>query len=315
MIAYVLGRLAQFLLSLLVASVAVFALMSILPGNAAQVALGTNATPEAVAELEARYGLDQPALVRYLDWLGGMVRGDFGTSYVTGAPITPVIVDSVQVTAILVVSAIVVAVLIAVPLGTFAALEQRSWVGATISGLSQIGIAIPNFLAAILLVMVFSLTLGWFPSQGWMAPIEGVGGFLARLVLPVVSLALVQAAILTRYVRSAVLDVMREDYIRTARAKGLTRTRALFRHGLRNAAIPVITVAGVQLATLLVGAVVIEQIFVLPGIGSELVRAVANRDLVTVQGIVMVLIVLVLIINLIVDLLYPVVDPRLRAAA
>ena len=301
MIAYVLGRLVQFLLSLLVASVAVFALMSVLPGNAAQVALGTNATAEAVAELESRYGLDEPALVRYLDWLGGMVRGDFGTSYVTGAPITPVIVDSVQVTAILVVAAIIVAVLIAVPLGTFAALEQRSWVGATIS--------------AILLVMVFSLTLGWFPSQGWMAPIEGVGGFLARLVLPVVSLALVQAAILTRYVRSAVLDVMREDYIRTARAKGLTRTRALFRHGLRNAAIPVITVAGVQLATLLVGAVVIEQIFVLPGIGSELVRAVSNRDLVTVQGIVMVLIVLVLLINFVVDLLYPVVDPRLRAAA
>ncbi|EKU49082.1 MULTISPECIES: ABC transporter permease [Brevibacterium] len=315
MIAYVLGRLVQFLLSLLVASVAVFALMSVLPGNAAQVALGTNATAEAVAELESRYGLDEPALVRYLDWLGGMVRGDFGTSYVTGAPITPVIVDSVQVTAILVVAAIIVAVLIAVPLGTFAALEQRSWVGATISALSQIGIAIPSFLAAILLVMVFSLTLGWFPSQGWMAPIEGVGGFLARLVLPVVSLALVQAAILTRYVRSAVLDVMREDYIRTARAKGLTRTRALFRHGLRNAAIPVITVAGVQLATLLVGAVVIEQIFVLPGIGSELVRAVSNRDLVTVQGIVMVLIVLVLLINFVVDLLYPVVDPRLRAAA
>lgn len=315
MIAYVLGRLVQFLLSLLVASVAVFALMSVLPGNAAQVALGTNATAEAVAELESRYGLDEPALVRYLDWLGGMVRGDFGTSYVTGAPITPVIVDSVQVTAILVVAAIIVAVLIAVPLGTFAALEQRSWVGATISALSQIGIAIPSFLAAILLVMVFSLTLGWFPSQGWMAPIEGVGGFLARLLLPVVSLALVQAAILTRYVRSAVLDVMREDYIRTARAKGLTRTRALFRHGLRNAAIPVITVAGVQLATLLVGAVVIEQIFVLPGIGSELVRAVSNRDLVTVQGIVMVLIVLVLLINFVVDLLYPVVDPRLRAAA
>lgn len=315
MIAYVLGRLVQFLLSLLVASVAVFALMSVLPGNAAQVALGTNATPEAVAALEAQYGLDQPPLVRYLDWLGGMLRGDFGTSYVTGAPITPVIVDSVQVTLILVIAAIILAVLIAVPLGTVAALEQRTWVGSTISALSQVGIAVPNFLAAILLVMVFSLTLGWFPSQGWMAPIEGFGGFLARLVLPVVSLALVQAAILTRYVRSAVLDVMREDFIRTARAKGLTRSRALFRHGLRNAAIPVVTVAGVQLATLLVGAVVIEQIFVIPGIGSELVRAVSNRDLVAVQGIVMVLIVLVLIINFIVDLLYPVIDPRLRSAA
>ena len=315
MLTYAVNRAIQFALSLLVASVVVFALMSLLPGNAAQVALGTNATSEAVAALEAQYGLDRPPLIRYFDWMGGMLTGDFGTSYVTGAEITPVIVDSVQVTAILVIAAIALSILIAVPLGTFAALEQRNWIGVTISAISQVGIAIPNFLAAIILVIIFSLTLGWFPSQGWMAPIEGLGGFLLRLVLPVVSLALVQAAILTRYVRSAVLDVMREDYIRTARAKGLTRTKALFVHGLRNAAIPVITVAGVQLATLLVGAVIIEQIFVLPGIGSELVRAVANRDLVAVQGIVMVLVLLVLIINLIVDILVPIVDPRIRNAA
>lgn len=315
MITYVANRGLQFALTLIVASVAVFALMSILPGDAAQVALGTNATPETVAALEAQFGLDEPATTRYLEWVTGMLGGDFGTSYVTGAPITPVIVGSVQVTGILVVSAIILAIVIAVPLGTFAALEQRNWIGVTISALSQIGIAIPNFLAAIILVIIFSLTLGWFPSQGWMAPVEGLGGFLLRLVLPVVSLALVQAAILTRYVRSAVLDVMREDYIRTARAKGLTRTKALFVHGLRNAAIPVITVAGVQLATLLVGAVIIEQIFVIPGIGSELVRAVANRDLIAVQGIVMVLVLLVLIINLIVDILYPVIDPRVRNAA
>lgn len=315
MLTYAINRAIQFALSLLVASVVIFALMSLLPGNAAQVALGTNATPEAVAMLEAQYGLDRPPVIRYFDWMGGMLTGDFGTSYVTGAEITPVIVDSVQVTAILVIAAIAVSILIAVPLGTFAALEQRNWIGVTISAISQVGIAIPNFLAAIILVIIFSLTLGWFPSQGWMAPIEGLGGFLLRLVLPVVSLALVQASILTRYVRSAVLDVMREDYIRTARAKGLTKTKALFAHGLRNAAIPVITVAGVQLATLLVGAVIIEQIFVLPGIGSELVRAVANRDLVAVQGIVMVLVLLVLIINLIVDILVPVVDPRIRNAA
>ena len=315
MLTYAVNRAIQFALSLLVASVVVFALMSLLPGNAAQVALGTNATSEAVAALEAQYGLDRPPLIRYFHWMGGMLTGDFGTSYVTGAEITPVIVDSVQVTAILVIAAIVLSILIAVPLGTFAALEQRNWIGVTISAISQVGIAIPNFLAAIILVIIFSLTLGWFPSQGWMAPIEGLGGFLVRLVLPVVSLALVQAAILTRYVRSAVLDVMREDYIRTARAKGLTRTKALFVHGLRNAAIPVITVAGVQLATLLVGAVIIEQIFVLPEIGSELVRAVANRDLVAVQGIVMVLVLLVLIINLIVDILVPIVDPRIRNAA
>lgn len=315
MIAYVGSRLAQFALSLIIASVLVFALLSVLPGNAAQVALGTSATPEAIAELEAQYGLDQPPVIQYLNWISGLLRGDFGASYVTGAPINPVIVNSVQVTGILVVLAIILAIVIAVPLGTFAALEQRSWIGVTISTLSQIGIAVPNFLAAIILVMIFSLQLGWFPSQGWVAPIEGVGAFLIRLVLPVVSLAIVQAAILTRYVRSAVLDVMREDFIRTARAKGLTRTKALFVHGLRNAAIPVVTVAGVQLATLLVGAVIIEQVFVIPGMGSELVRAVANRDMLTVQGIVMVLIVLVLIINFIVDLLYPIIDPRIRNTA
>ena len=171
MLTYAVNRAIQFALSLLVASVVVFALMSLLPGNAAQVALGTNATPEAVAALEAQYGLDRPPLIRYFDWMGGMLTGDFGTSYVTGAEITPVIVDSVQVTAILVIAAIVLSILIAVPLGTFAALEHRNWIGVTISAISQVGIAIPNFLAAIILVIIFSLTLGWFPSQGWMATI------------------------------------------------------------------------------------------------------------------------------------------------
>jgi peptide/nickel transport system permease protein len=244
-----------------------------------------------------------------------MLRGDFGVSYVTGAPITPLVVNSIQVTLILVLSAMALALLIALPLGTAAALLRGRSLGTLLSALSQVGVAIPNFLAGILLVMVFSLGLGWFPSSGWQAPIFGLGGFLSHLVLPVFALALVQAAILTRYVRSAVLEVMREDYLRTARAKGRTTGAALVVHGLRNAAIPVVTVAGVQLATLLIGAVVIEQVFVLPGMGSELVRAVANRDLLTVQAIVMVLVFLVLTLNLIIDLLYSLLDPRVRNAA
>lgn len=315
MLRYVLVRVLQFLLTAWIASIIVFALMQVLPGNAAQVALGTNATPEAVARLEAEYGLDRPLVVQYLDWIGGVVIGDFGRSYVTEADITPVISDSIQVTLIVVIASMALALLIAVPLGTAAAVFHNRAAGVAISGASQVGIAIPNFLAAIILVMTFSLGLGWFPSSGWRAPIEGIGEFLERLVLPVTALALVQAAILTRYVRSAVLEVMREDFLRTARAKGLTAGRALVKHGLRNAAIPVVTVAGVQLATLLIGAVVIEQVFVLPGMGSELVRAVSNRDLLTVQGIVMVLVVLVLLLNLIVDLLYSVLDPRVRRAA
>ncbi|WP_029089572.1 ABC transporter permease [Brevibacterium album] len=308
-----LSRLLQFLLTVWAATVVVFALMQVLPGNAAQVAAGLQATPEDVARIEAEFGLDRPLPVQYLDWVGGMLRGDFGTSYVTHVPISPLIADSVQVTLILVLASMAVALLIAVPVGSTAALLRGRAAGAVLSGLSQVGVAVPNFLAAILLVMVFSLGLGWFPSSGWQAPIEGFGGFLSHLVLPVLALALVQAAILTRYVRSAVLEVLREDYLRTARAKGRTAAGALAVHGLRNAAIPVITVAGVQLATLLVGAVVIEQVFVLPGIGSELIRAVQNRDLLTVQGIVMVLVLMVLVLNLVIDLLYTVLDPRVRS--
>lgn len=315
MTAYLVRRLVQFVLTAAVASVVVFFLMQILPGNAAQVALGTNATPEAVSDLEQRYGLNRPLVVQYFDWIGHVLIGDFGTSYVTGAEIGPVIANSIQVTLIVVCASIVVALAIAVPLGTLAAVNHKNPLGALISAASQIGVAIPNFLAGILLVMVFSLLLGWFPSSGWKAPSEGFGEFLIRLVLPVLALALVQAAILTRYVRSAVMDVMGEDFVRTARAKGLTRWAALVKHGLRNAAIPVVTVAGVQLATLLIGAVVIEQVFVIPGMGSELVRAVSNRDLLAVQGIVLVLVVMVLALNTIIDVLYPVLDPRVRRAA
>ena len=308
-------RLLQFVLTVWAATLAVFGLMQILPGDAARVAAGMSAAEEDVARIEQQFGLDRPLAVQYFEWLGGMLRGDFGISYVTGAPITPLVANSIQVTLILVISAMVLALLIALPLGTAAALLRNRSLGTLLSGLSQVGVAIPNFLAGILLVMVFSLGLGWFPSSGWQAPIFGLGGFLSHLVLPVFALALVQAAILTRYVRSAVLEVMREDYLRTARAKGRTTGAALVVHGLRNAAIPVVTVAGVQLATLLIGAVVIEQVFVLPGMGSELVRAVANRDLLTVQAIVMVLVFLVLTLNLIIDLLYSLLDPRVRNAA
>lgn len=315
MISYLVKRLLQFVITLVVASIVIFLLMNGLTGNAAQVALGINATPQAVAELEATYGLDRPRVVQYLAWIGGMLHGDFGTSYVTRTAIGPVISNSLQVTLILVILAMIVSLLIAVPVGTMAALHHRRPLGALIAALGQVGVAIPNFLAAVLLVLVFAVGLHWLPSSGWAVPGQDPVGFVRRLILPVLSLALVQAAILSRYVRSAVLDVMGEDFLRTARAKGMTLRQAVVRHGLRNAAVPVLTVTGVQLAALLVGAVVVEQVFSLPGMGSELVRAVSNRDLITVQGIVMVLVLLVLVLNLIVDLLYTVVDPRIRRAA
>jgi peptide/nickel transport system permease protein len=206
----------------------------------------------------------------------------------------------------------VLALALAVPAGVLAAARHDRLSGTLLSGLSQLGVAVPSFVAGILLVTVFSVRLGWLPSGGWTPPAQDPVAFLQGLVLPVVALGLVQAAVLTRYVRSAVLDVLGEDYLRTARAKGLGPLRALVRHGLRNAAIPVVTVLGLQVATLLVGAVVVERVFVLPGLGRLLLDATANRDLLLVQGVVMVLVLAVLLVNLVVDLSYSLLDPRLR---
>ncbi|QDP98774.1 ABC transporter permease [Microlunatus elymi] len=309
-----LRRAGIFLLTAWVASIVVFALLAILPGNVAQTMLGVQATPQAVAALEQQLGLDRPVPIRYLDWLSGMLHGDLGTSYVTGQPIAPEVFDHLQVSLILVIAAMIVAICVALPVGVYAAYRQRRWDGTLVSALSQLAVAVPGFLAGLLLVILFSVTLGWLPASGWSAPIEGIGPFLSHLLLPALSLGLIQGAILSRYVRSAVLEITREDFMRTARSKGMRPLRALVRHGLRNAMIPVLTVTGIELAALFVGAIVIETVFVVPGIGSLLIRSVQNRDLIEVQGIVMVIVVIVLVINLVVDLLYAVIDPRLRSS-
>jgi peptide/nickel transport system permease protein len=307
-----LRRTAVLVVSIVIASVVVFAFMAVLPGNPAEVALGTNATPEAVQQLEQEFGTDRPVATQYADWAGGMLSGDFGVSYTTRDAIGPQISDRIQVTLILVLAAGIVALLIAVPFGVLAAARHRRRSGVVLSAASQVGAAIPAFIAGILLVSVFAVQLGWLPSSGWIAPSDDPVGFLKQVALPALSLGLVEGAVLTRYVRSATIEILREDFLRTARAKGLTRNQALVRHGLRNAAIPVVTVLGLQLSLLLVGAVVIERVFVLPGIGSLLLDSVSNRDLLTVQGTVMVLTLIVLLINYVVDVLYVVIDPRLR---
>lgn len=311
----ILINLARFVVTYLVATVVVFLFMRLIPGDPAQIALGVNATPELLEQTRKDFGTDRSMFAQYIDWSGGLLRGDFGTSYLTRQDISPMVADRLQVSLILVLTAMAVALLIAIPLGTWAAVKHRNFSGALIGVGSQLGVAIPGFLAGILLVMVFAVGLGWLPANGWTAPSEDFGDFLRRLILPVVALASVQGAILTRYVRSAVLEVMSEDYLRTARAKGLSKTGALVKHGLRNAAIPVITVTGVQIAALIIGAVVIERVFVIPGLGSMLLDAVGNRDLLTVQSVVIVLVAITLILNLIVDLLYTIVDPRLRRSA
>lgn len=313
MIRTVAGRIARFLVTLFVTSVLIFAFMRILPGDPAEVVLGTGATEEALAQTRAEFGLDRPLIVQYWDWISGIPFGDFGVSFITGQDISPIVLDRLSVSLILVSCAMALALLVAVPLGSWAAVRHSRPDGVVISASTQFGIAIPNFLAGMLLVAVFALALGWLPANSWMPPAYGPFEFLRHLILPVVALAAVQAAVMTRYVRTAVLEVLGDDWMRTARAKGLSRFQALVRHGLRNAALPVLTVSGIQLTTLVIGAVVIEQVFVIPGIGSELLDAVAHRDHLTVQSIVMLLALITLTINFVVDLLYVVLDPRTAA--
>ena len=312
MVVRILSRIAIFLVSLLASSVLIFLLMTLLPGDPARVALGVNASDEAVATLRHAYGLDRALPVQYVGWLKDLMTFDLGKSYISGAQIAPQIADRLQVTLLLVVFSMVIALVVSLPLGTFSAVRHRHPDGVALSAISQIGVSIPAFLLGILLIAVFAVGLGWLPAGGWTPPAQGPGQFLRQILLPSLALGVVQGAVVARYVRSSVIDVMREDYIRTARSKGLRPMRALVKHGLRNAAIPVVTVLALQLATLLIGAVVIERVFVIPGLGSLLLDSVSNRDLLMVQDVVMVLVVAVLLVNLVVELLYVLIDPRLR---
>lgn len=313
MLLRLLQRAGIFLASLVVSSIVVFAFMAVLPGDPARVALGVNASDAAVEQLREEFGLDRPLVTQYLGWVQGLVTFDPGTSYISRAPIGPQIADRLQVTLWLVGTAMVIAFVVAMPVGTLMAVRHRKPSGVVLSALSQVGVAVPAFLAGILLITLFAVTLGWLPANGWTPPAEDPAMFVKQLVMPALSLGVVQAAVLTRYVRSAVLDVLRKDYLRTARAKGLRPMPALLRHGLRNAAVPVVTVLALQLATLLIGAVVVERVFVIPGLGSLLLDSVSNRDLLMVQDVVMILVVAVLLVNFLVDLLYLVIDPRLRS--
>jgi len=312
MILRLIERIAALAASLAVSSILVFGFMAVLPGDPARVALGVNASDQAVASMRAEFGLDRPLVAQYFSWVGGLLRLDPGESYISRAPIGPQIGDRLQVTLWLVAGGMLIAVVLAAPVGTLMAVWHRRISGLVLSATSQLGVAIPAFLAGILLITVFGVHLGWLPANGWTPPAQDPVMFLKQLTLPALSLGLVQGAVLTRYVRSSVLDVLREDYLRTARAKGLRPMPALLRHGLRNALVPVVTVLGLQLATLLIGAVVVERVFVIPGLGSLLLDAVASRDLILVQDVVMILVVAVLLVNFVVDLLYVAIDPRMR---
>jgi len=318
MLLFLLRRAATFLATLVVASLVVFAVLEWLPGSAAQVMLGDTATPESLAALEARLGLDKPAWSRYAAWVGGLLRGDSAMSYAYDTPTFELIAERLQVSLPLALLAMALTVVVALALGVYAASHHNRGGDVGVMALSQLGVAVPSFWLAILLILLFAVQLQWVSAGGFPGWSGDDGGGLwaglKALLLPALSLAAVQAAILARVTRSAVLEAMREDYVRTARAKGLSRRAVLWRHVLRNAMIPVLTIMGLQFANLITGAIVVENVFVLPGIGRLVFQAINNRDLVLVRDVVMLLAAVVVLVNFVIDVLYAVIDPRLRVA-
>ncbi len=313
MLRYALKRLLSLALSLAVASLVIFFVIEVAPGDPASYMLGLNAQPDTVAALRAELGLDVSKGQRYLDWIGGMLRGDFGTSYTYRTPVAQMIGDRLWVSLPLALYALALSTAIAFPAGIYAASRRGRPGDAAVMGATQLGVSIPNFWFAMMLVLVFAINLRWFNAGGFAGWDKGLWAGLRSLTLPAVSLALPQAAILARVMRSSLLDILGEDFMRTARAKGLTRSQALWRHGVRNALIPVLTIIGLQFSFLLAGAIIIEQVFYLPGLGRLVFQAISARDLIVVESVVMLLVFAVIVVNFAVDLAYAAVDPRLRA--
>lgn len=312
---YIFRRAASLGLTLWAASIVIFVMIEIVPGDPASYMLGINAQPETLAALRTELGLDASPIMRYFSWVGGMLTGDLGISYTYRTPISEMVAERIWISLPLAIYAIILSCLIAFPAGIYAASYRgrKGDIGVTI--LTQIGIAIPNFWFAILLVLFFSIQLRWFSAGGFPGWQAGIIPSIKALSLPAIALALPQAAILTRVMRSALIDVLGEDFIRTARAKGLSFRQALWHHGLRNALIPVLTIIGMQFSFLLAGAIIIENVFFLPGLGRLIFQAIAQRDLIVVESVVFLLVFAVVLITFLVDLAFVIVDPRLRRSS
>ena len=315
MLHYLLKRLMSLILSLAVASMVIFAVIEVAPGDPASFMLGTGAQEDTVAALRSELGLDQGKVSRYLTWVGGMLTGDFGTSYTYRTPVAEMVGERLWVSLPLALYALTLSTLIALPAGIYAAARRGKAGDMAVMGATQLGVAVPNFWFALLLVLVFAINLRWFSAGGFVGWDKGLWAGLHALTLPAVALALPQAAILARVMRSALLEVLGEDFMRSARAKGLSQRQAIRRHGVRNALIPVLTIIGLQFSFLLAGAIIIEQVFYLPGLGRLVFQAISARDLIVVESVVMLLVFAVILVNFLVDLTYAVVDPRLRRAA
>jgi peptide/nickel transport system permease protein len=309
---YVFRRVAAFAVTLLFVSALVFVVVRVLPGDPAALILGTEQDPATVERLREALGLNRPLAVQYVDWLAGVARGDLGTSIQYDVPVGRLIVSRLPVTLPLTLLAAGFMIAAAVPLGVYAATRYRRTADYAAMVVSQLGIAVPSFWSGLLLILFFSVHLGWFRSGGFEGWSSGVWPGLKSLLLPAIALGLFQAAVLVRATRSAVLDVMREDFVRTARAKGLSERRVIGLHTLRNAMIPIVTVIGLQLGQLMAGSIVLESVFALPGLGRLALGAISARDLPVVQGVTLFVATTIVFINFAVDIAYALVDPRIK---
>jgi peptide/nickel transport system permease protein len=313
MLRYALKRALSLIISLAVASAVIFMVIEVAPGDPARFMLGLNAQPDTIAALRTELGLNVSKPERYFNWISGMLRGDFGTSYTYRSPVSQMIADRMWVSLPLAVFALLLSIVVAFPAGVYAASRRGKTGDITVMGATQLGVAVPNFWFAMMLVLVFAINLRWFSAGGFPGWDAGFWAAIKALTLPAIALALPQSAILARVMRSSLLDILSEDFMRTARAKGLSRRQALWRHGLRNALIPVLTIIGLQFSCLLAGAIIIEQVVFLPGLGRLIFQSISARDLIVVESVVMLLVFSVILVNFLVDLAYAVVDPRLRS--
>ncbi|CAN3129778.1 Binding-protein-dependent transport systems inner membrane component [Mycobacterium sp. smrl_JER01] len=292
--------------------IVVFALVHLVPGDPVRIALGTRYTPEAYDALRAASGLDRPLVSQFFGYIGSALTGDLGVSFRNGDPVTVTLLERLPATLSLGLAGILIALTIALPAGIYSALHEGRFSDAVVRVSSQFGVSIPDFWMGILLIALFSSVLGWLPTSGYRPLFEDPSGWLRHIILPGLTVGVVAAAIMTRYVRSAVLEVAAMGYVRTARSKGLPPRVVTFRHTVRNALVPILTITGIQLATLLGGVIVVEVVFAWPGLGRLVFNAVAARDYPLIQGAVLLIAALFLLINLLVDVLYAVVDPRIR---
>ena len=312
MLNYLLRRILSLLITLVISSVVIFVSLEIIPGDPASYMLGINAQPDTIEALREELGLNRNKFERYLVWVKNMISGDFGISYTYRSPVNEMVLERLRVSLPLALLALFISTMIAIPVGIYAAANYGKPSDFSIMGLTQFGIALPNFWFAILLVYLFAITLRWFSAGGFAGWDEGFLLGLKSLLLPAISLALPQASILSRVMRSSLLETLNEDFIKTARAKGLTENQSLLRHGVRNALIPVFTILGLQFSFLIAGAIIIENVFFLPGLGRLIFQSIAQRDLIVVESVIMLLVFAVVIVNFLIDIAYLVIDPRLR---